>query len=378
MGRPRSAARKNWPEGVYQNTAGYFYWLDPSTKKTHGLGYDKATAFAEARAANAMRTAEASKSLLQKIKDDETPTLKAWTDTWLAKAALRVKPKTIKNHQACLRELVARCGHISVREITAKHVAEVLTKYTEEGKPRMAELIRDTLKEIFRQAEELGHIDLGKSPITPTRVKKAKVTRMRLTLEDFLKIHAAQHKPWAKRSMELALLSTQRRQDIAAMKRADIVDGHLQVDQGKGGGKTKLGIPLSLTLDAVGWSLKDVIERCRTPGLISPYMVHHRTKGGQWVAGAPVAVDTISEAFAEARSAAGIEAPPGRTPVTFHEIRSLAIRLFKDQYGREFTQALAGHKNMRTTLLYADPRNSEALRIMIPDPGQREFLTNIE
>lgn len=374
MGRPRSAARRSFPDGLYVNTKGYFYWVDPFDGKSYGLGVDRASAFADARAANAKRSAEQSRSLVDRISASGVPTLRAWFDDWIARVGLTLAAKTIKNHQSAMRELLATCGHIPMCDITTTMIADVLRTYADSGRVRMAELIRATAQEVFRAAEVHGHIKAGASPVTATATQKSKVARMRLTLEDFLKIHAAQKKPWAKRSMELALVSAQRRGDVAAMQRAHIIDGHLQVDQRKSGGETMLGIPLSLRLDAVGWNLKDVIASCRSAGLLTPHLVHHRTGGGHYDAGAPVDVDTLSEAFAKARDLAEIPVEDGRTPATFHEIRSLAIRLYQAQYGQEFAQTLAGHKNLKTTLLYADPRNSEAKRIMVPDPRAEKVL----
>lgn len=374
MARPRSAKKRNWPEFLYQNTSGYFYWRDPMDGKTYGLGYDKSAAFADARAANAKRAAEASRPLLDRIEASNTPTLAAWVEEWLGRIAPDLSEKTVKNHRSALRELVTRCGHISVHEIAPKMIADVLELYTDTGRLRMASLIQSTSMELFRAAEVRGHIKPGRNPVAATKTKSVKVLRSRMSIEEFMLIHAAQKKPWAKRAMELALITAQRRGDVAGMLRSHIVDNHLQVDQGKSGGETMLGIPMTLRLDAAGWTLAEVVARCRTPGLSTDYLIHHKSRGGYHEAGAGVAVDTISEAFSEARAAAQLDSVEGRTPPTFHEIRSLAIRLYKEQYGQEFAQALAGHRNMKTTLLYADPRDSQAKRIMIPDPGQDGVL----
>ena len=169
-------------------------------------------------------------------------------------------------------------------------------------------------------------------------------------------------------------MTAQRRGDVAMMLTSDVIDGHLQVDQRKSGGQTMLGIPLTLRLDAVGWSLADVIEKCRTPGVPSDFLVHHRTGGASYLAGSSIDANTVTEAFAAARDKAGIEVETGRTPPTFHEIRSLAIRLYKEQYGEEFAQALAGHRNIKTTMLYADPRDTTAKRMLIPDPSNPRVL----
>lgn len=47
-------------------------------------------------------------------------------------------------------------------------------------------------------------------------------------------------------------------------------------------------------------------------------------------------------------------------PPTFHEIRSLAARLYKDERGEEFAQKLLGHTSENTTKLYLDERDNKA------------------
>jgi integrase len=56
------------------------------------------------------------------------------------------------------------------------------------------------------------------------------------------------------------------------------------------------------------------------------------------------------------RDAAEIAVEDGRTMPTFHELRSLAARLYTEQYGAEFAQALLGHKSAEMTALYRDSR----------------------
>lgn len=375
MGRPRSASRKAFPPNLQQNAAGYFSWRDPRSGKTHGIGRDRQEAFIEARSANAMLAQEESRTLVEKIKVSDCPSLSTWIDDWIADISPGLAHKTIKNHKSALSKLKATCGHLSLRDIKPIMIADVLEGYAKAGQGRMAELMRATSFDLFRAAEVRGHLEVGKNPVTSTKAKGGKVKRTRLSLELFMKVYEQTKKPWLKRAMELALVTSQRRGDVQAMRRPDIVDGHLQVDQRKSGGLTKLGIPLSLSLDVVGWSLKEIIERCRTPGLISPHLVHHRTSGGHYSAGDELTLNRISNGFAEEMRALKMDVEEGRTLPTFHEIRSLAIRLYTAQSGKEFAQALAGHKDLKTTLLYTDPRDSEAVRIMIPDPTIR---TNIE
>jgi enterobacteria phage integrase len=374
MSRPRNNARKAFPPNLYINGVGYYSWRDPDSKKVHGLGRDKAAAFAEARAANAMVAGREPKALVEKIRQGDGKTLATWCDEWLVLASAGKSKSTVTNYKSSLRELRARCGHLMVDEITPKMVDEVLTFYKEAGKLRMGETIHTNLLEVFRVAEVKGLIPVGKNPVAPTEPAKSEVKRLRLGLPEFLKIHAAQKTHWGRLGMELALVSAQRRGDVAQMRRADIVDGHLQVDQRKSGGETKLGIPLSLRLEAVGWSLQEVIDRCRTAGLISPFILHHRTQRAHCSPGDAVDPDGLSKKFSESLASTDIEIETGRTAPTFHEIRSLAIRLWTIQAGKEFAQALAGHRNMKTTLLYTDPRDSEVQRILIPDPNAPKVL----
>ncbi len=73
--------------------------------------------------------------------------------------------------------------------------------------------------------------------------------------------------------------------------------------------------------------------------------------------GDPVHPQTITSAFREARELAGIVTPEGKTPPTYHELRSLGIRLYQQQ-GYD-PQALAGHKDAATSAIYKDSRGAE-------------------
>lgn len=48
---------------------------------------------------------------------------------------------------------------------------------------------------------------------------------------------------------------------------------------------------------------------------------------------------------------------------SFHEIRSLASRLYEAEYGKEFAQKLLGHKSMKMTNVYLDSRKNEWVEI---------------
>ncbi|WP_337039010.1 tyrosine-type recombinase/integrase [Pantoea anthophila] len=71
--------------------------------------------------------------------------------------------------------------------------------------------------------------------------------------------------------------------------------------------------------------------------------------------------DALTGAFAEAREMSGIKFGPN--PPTFHEIRSLASRLYEVENGEDFAQRLLGHKSLSMTKKYLDSRGQEYVMV---------------
>lgn len=98
------------------------------------------------------------------------------------------------------------------------------------------------------------------------------------------------------------------------MKFSDVWDDHLHVVQEKTG--SKKAIPLSLRLNAINWSLRDVVSRCRDYA-VSPYLVHFFRATSQAERGAQVKSNTITMNFSKARDKADIDwgsGTPGHLP----------------------------------------------------------------
>ncbi|BDH45806.1 hypothetical protein TUM12370_18500 [Salmonella enterica subsp. enterica serovar Choleraesuis] len=127
--------------------------------------------------------------------------------------------------------------------------------------------------------------------------------------------------------------------------------GPMSIEQEKTG--MRLAIPLSLKLDGIGITLGDVIARCRDR-VVSPYLIHHTVRNSQTVLGDPVGVTGITQAFRTAIKKAGIVPATGKQLPTFHEQRSLAERLYREQ-GID-TKMLLGHRSQKTTDMYHDTR----------------------
>lgn len=160
-------------------------------------------------------------------------------------------------------------------------------------------------------------------------------------------------------AMLLALVTGQRLGDISKMKFSDIWDDHLHVVQEKTG--SKLAIPLSLRLNAIDWSLRDVVARCRDYA-VSQYLIHFFRATSMAERGAQVKSNTITMNFSKARDKAQINWGNG-TPATFHEQRSLAERLYEAQ--NIDTQKLLGHKSPNQTANYHDDRGKNWTKVLI-------------
>ncbi|WGS53518.1 tyrosine-type recombinase/integrase [Paraburkholderia sp. D15] len=368
--RRRKADRRGWPPNLYKNSAGYYWFKNPADGKTFGLGRDFRLASAKVRTANAeLLRRKGDVSLLQRIDGDDI-SLRAWCDAYEA-ARASMNKHTLGGIKAALNAVRKMDFSVhSVGKVTPKQIADALKLATEERGTSSAAKLRGVLLDVFREAIQHGHVEVGKNPVDAVFKPEVTITRSRLTLDEYRLIYAQAAKNpatrWIANAMELALVSGQRREDIGKMRFDDVKDGFLMVEQSKGkeGQRAKLRIPVSLRLDALGVSLEEVIRRCRD-NVISKHMVHLVLKTSAASPGDTPHLQYISGMFAKMRDAAKISVEAGRTPATFHELRSLAARLYGEQYGAEFAQALLGHKSAEMTALYRDSRGREWTEIKL-------------
>ncbi len=357
MGRKRLAKNKGFPPNLYQNPAGYFYYKNPATKQQKGLGRDRAHAFSEARAANAVLAAAKPSSLADWVAGKTEYTLAEWLPVYRALWMEKVEPRqaTLTASDMYLRRL-AECEFAGRRlsEVSTLMVAQYLEAYKAERGAPSANQLRSKLSDVFRWAETQGLIEAGRNPVTATRRHKAVVARERMSFEQFLAVRDLAP-VWLRNAMNLALVTGQRRGDVVSLKFTDWKDGRLHVAQGKSGGKTRLALDGSIAIAKLGMSVADVVKQCRDE-VASPYLVHHIRHNGREKPGRKVHEDLVTDAFATARDAAGIVPKEGRTPITFHEIRSLAERLYREQFGAAFAQEILGHKSAEMTARYDDLR----------------------
>jgi len=343
---PHTYARKDARTGRV-----YYSYQGPDGSR-YGLGTNRAEAVEQAKEAN-LRRASTTDALWQRITAAHTPTIGEWADEHERRCETRGQAaNTAKTRRTHLNRIRGAIGHINLAALTTRECAALLEGVEAEGKTRTAQAVRAVLWEMLRDAWSVGYI--SDNPAQPTKVGRATVQRKRLTLEAFMAIHAAARSlpdAWIARSMELALVSGQTREVLAAAQFRDADDTAWWCHRGKT--DTRIRIPLALTLDVVGWSLGAVIRGCRDR-VLSRYLIHHTRARTKSQPGDPVHTDTITRGFARARKRAGLDQP---NAATFHEIRSLSERCYAAQ-GLN-TQALLGHRDPRSTALYKDVRGAE-------------------
>ncbi|HBS4759209.1 TPA: phage integrase Arm DNA-binding domain-containing protein, partial [Klebsiella pneumoniae] len=340
----------------------YWRYKHPITGKFHSLGTDEAEATAIAIEAN-KRLAEQQTRQIMAITDRiSTSSGKSIsTNTWLERywkiqqerlKSGDIKENTIKQKAKPVSLLKERVGMKLISAVNVRDVAQILDEYLAEGQPRMAQVIRSVLIDVFKEAQHAGEVPPGYNPALATKQPRRKITRQRLTLEEWQKIFdiADENHKYMGNAMLLAIVTGQRLGDISRMKFSDIWDDHLHVEQEKTG--SKIAIPLALRCNAINWSLRDVISRCRDYA-VSPYLVHFFRTTSQAERGAQVKPRTLTMNFSKARDSADIDWGQG-TPATFHEQRSLSERLYKAQGIN--TKDLLGHKTQQQTDRYHDDR----------------------
>ena len=346
----------------------YYQYKNPVTGKFHGLGTDKIKAEKIALTANQRIAAAEADYYLKKIDENPSATkrrgirLSAWVERYLKIQDTRLKSgdiaaNTHKEKARMAAVLVSRLGSFPLRDLEVRDFALILDEWLDKDMVSTARVNRGLWVDIYKEAQHAGEVPPGWNPPEATRKPVPKVSRARLTLENWQAIYAtAPEGHFIRNAMMLALVTGQRREDICNMKFSDVWDGHFHVVQGKTG--VRLALPLTLHMGAIGMSLKDVIDGCRDR-ILSPYLIHSRHQKKV----KPMSKDNLSDYFAEYRDRAGLVPPEGKTPTTFHEQRSLAERLYRAQ-GID-TKTLLGHKVQATTDRYNDTRGQEWVKLVI-------------
>ncbi|HHA1233023.1 TPA: phage integrase Arm DNA-binding domain-containing protein [Enterobacter kobei] len=345
----------------------YWQYKHPTTGRFHSLGTDEEEAKQVANEANTIIAEQRTRQILSvnerlsKMKGKRTDiTVTEWIDKYIVIQEERLRnhelrPNSFRQKNKPLRLFREHCGMRYLKDIETIDIAEITDAIKNDGFSRMAQVVRMVLVDVFKEAQHAGYVPPGYNPAMATKQPRHKVTRQRLSLEEWKSIYEAAEtmQPYLQCGMLLALVTGQRLGDICRMKFSDIWDDMLHIEQEKTG--SRLAIPLDLKCDALGLTLRDVVSKCRD-AVISKYLVHFRHSTSQATRGDSVSSSSLTTSFKKARNKCGIEWEKGTAP-TFHEQRSLSERLYEAQ-GVD-TQKLLGHKSPQQTAKYHDDRGKD-------------------
>lgn len=285
------------------------------------------------------------------------------------------KPQTIKNRTSNLAHVRRLWGQRPIAAIKPHEIAAGLKTFPAERSSTARRVLAE-LRDAYTEAIANGWAETN--PAAHIRPPKHKIKRARLRFETWQAMRElAQASPqrWVESMLLLALVTGQRRADLAKMRFDDVVmdeQGYqvLRIEQQKEAGKgygARVSIPLDLELRAIGMTVREVIEHCRHSAKPGPTMLR---KAG----GGPIEQSSLSQRFHEhVVTVLGPDAHAQHEWPSLHECRSLAARLYKAE-GVD-VQTLLGHKHAEMTEVYQDDRGLSAhewKRVALPERVLKE------
>lgn len=346
--RPRKNKNKGLPQNLYK-AGDYFQYKHPITGKYHGMGKDKAEAITAANVLNGHLMNK--KSTVDRVLGLENITIKQVIKDFKSDFLP-------ERHYAesTLEEIGYKLNHIQewLKETDIKMVdTRMCASWLDTYERRAYQQHRKVLIDVFKVAIAKGY--MSRNPASDTLLKSAPKQRQRLTEKQYKAIYELAA-PWFKNVMDLALITLQRRSDLAVMKFDDIKDGFLWVDQIKNRRHKNKASRIKIPLDLPG--LKAVLSRCRDD-VVCPFIIHkqperrNRWKGQEhW---AQVTKASLSREFAKLRDKTGMfDHLNDKEKPTLHELRSLGGDIYDKKYGDNFTQSLYGHTTKKMSDKYRE------------------------
>jgi integrase len=356
MIRPRKKGYKNLPPNLYwHKTLNRFYYRHPVTKKDtyFDSATDEMTAINTAHICNG--------ELIKKIEKADVilgsiMSMSKWCEHFenVILPKKKLAANTLRDYKNQLKRVKLHYKDADISTMTVLDVSTFLDKIAETA-PVLSNRTRSLMMLLFKYAIAKGFLENNLAEQTmPADYEKK---RTRLTMEQFKAIlnfkkeidgKIVETPQFLKIAMRLALVTTQRGDEVHRMKYADIVNNKLRVHQEK----TKINLEIEMFPQ-----LREIIKDSKKDEILSPYIVHrdpmkniafegrgHYTQCSQ---------EYISRTFSEIRDLLpDFKNMKSEEKPTFHEIRSLGIAEYK-KTGQDSVN-LAGHASKEMNDKYAE------------------------
>lgn len=246
-----------------------------------------------------------------------------------------LKPITKRTYRNVLERFRQTFGDDAVKSMTPKRLDELL-----EATDKNLITVRKVLRLILKLAVRRELIKV--SPMDGLRLPRKPTEGFRPWSEAHIAQYVAKWPTGTRERLALALLlyTAQRRSDVVVMGRQHTKPGKIHVAQSKGGGQTRLWIPIHANLQAE----LDAAPKDQLTFLQTQYGQPFTPAGfGNW--------------FAEAAQAAGLEAG-----LRAHGLRKAGSRrLAEAGCTPHQIMAVTGHKNLSEVTLYTASADQERL-----------------
>ena len=158
---------------LYSRKVNKVYWRykHPVTGKFHSLGTNEAEAIAIATEANTRLAEQRTRQILAISDRIATSKGKAiTTSTWLDRyQAIQddrlesgdIKLNTYKQKAKPVSLLRERAGLKLISAVDVRDIAQLLDEYIAAGQPRMAQVVRSVLIDVFKEAQHYGEVPLA-------------------------------------------------------------------------------------------------------------------------------------------------------------------------------------------------------------------------
>ena len=377
MSRPKKQKNRNLPPYLYYDASkGYRLTLVNGLRKS--VGKDKSQAITLALQYNARMRPELSGNgtidLLVSQSSKQTSDSFASSINGLHDLIIQEETPSKKVSKALANDIERAKGFFNMHphNITLETVTDYMKHYHDGCSNEVYNKKIGFLKKLFAWAVDQG-IMIGNPAAEKKRRKVGGKKRKRLTLQMYKAVHS-KAPLWLQTAMDLSLQTTQARLEVSTIKyrlkkpsnelngcvmydypilvNDEKIYGDLFINRKKTIEKEEAHIRIP-----IGEELKRIIDRSRSDKIMSPYVVHRLpTKRSNNISQecdhiTQLTPKYISDSFTKYRDESGAcdHLPFDERP-TFHEIRALSARLFKDQ-GYD-PQARMAHSDAKSTEVY--------------------------